>query len=67
MFGFTFHNAVKVIVLNNKNDNRNFLIDLFKDKTQVIRIINKIKGILFPAIINPVIIKMNDRDNNKYK
>ena len=38
-----------------------------KDKTQVIKIINKIKGILFPATINPTIIRINDRNNNKYK
>ena len=67
MFEFKFHNVVKAIVLNKKNDNRNFLIDLLKDRTQVIRIINKIKGILFPAIINPTIIKTNDRNNNIYK
>ena len=61
MFEFKFHNVVKDIMLNNKNDNKNFLIDLLKDKTQAIRIINRIKGILFPAIINPTIIKINDR------
>ena len=28
MFELKFHNVAKAIVLNNKNDNRNFLIDL---------------------------------------
>jgi len=62
-----FHNVARAIELNNKNDNKNFLIDLLKDKIQVIKNINKIKGILFPATINPIIIKINDRSNNKYK
>ena len=67
MFEFKFHNVVINIAFNKKNNHNNFFIDLLKDKTAVIKTINKIKGILFPAIINPVIIKMNDRDNNKYK
>ena len=67
MFELKFHNVARAIELNNKNDNKNFLIDLLKDKTQAIKNINKIKGILFPDTINPIIIKINDRSNNKYK
>ena len=64
---FKFHNVVKIIPLNKKNKNKNFFIDLLKYKTPVIKIKNKISGTLFPAIINPAIIKRNDKNNNKYK